>query len=255
MLLFKKFMASLGVGAAKVDTQLEKERYVAGEVVNGKVVMKGGNAAQQIDRINLFLMTEVIKEVDDRKVREEEVLHSFNITEAFTLQEEEEKEIEFSFRLPLDTPASFGRLPIWFQTGLDIPMALDPQDRDHIHVDPSENVQTVLTAVQHDLGFSLRKVEVEFAKNHQIVQEFEFSPGGKFRSDLDELEILFFPKESGLDLVLQVDRRAKGLGGLLAEALDADESYVRTHFTNEELSESPSEVAEKLEQVISRFSK
>jgi len=252
--MFKKMMASLGIGAAQVDTQLEKERYAAGEEVRGKVVMQGGSVEQQIDRINLFLMTEVVKEVDDRKVREDEVVHRFNITDSFTLGEGEEKEIDFSFILPLDTPASFGRLPIWFQTGLDIPMAVDPQDRDYIHVDPSENVQTVLTAVQHELGFKLRKVEMEYARNYQIVQEFEFLPGGKFRSDLDELEILFFPKSEGLDLVIQVDRRAKGLGGLLSEALDTDESHVKTHFSNQELAEGEEAIASKLEQLIERFS-
>lgn len=252
--MFKKMMASLGIGAAKVDTQLEKERYFAGEEVRGKVVMQGGNVEQQIDRVNLFLMTEVVKEVDDRKVREDEVVHRFNITDSFTLQAGEEKEIDFSFTLPLHTPASFGRLPIWFQTGLDIPMAVDPQDRDYIHVDPSESVQTVLTAIQHELGFTLRKVEMEYARSYQIVQEFEFLPGGKFHSDLDELEIVFFPKSDGLDIVIEVDRRAKGLGGLLSEALDTDESLVRTHLTNQELAQGEIHVAKKLEQLIEQFS-
>ncbi|GGD24283.1 sporulation protein [Pontibacillus salipaludis] len=251
--MFKKIMASIGVGAAKVDTQLEKERFSAGEEVRGKVVMKGGNAEQQIDRINLFLMTEVVKEKDDRKVREEEIIHSFNITESFTLKEGEDKEIDFSFKLPLNTPASFGRLPIWFQTGLDIPMAIDPQDRDFIHVDPAEPVQTILTALQHELGFSLRKVEMEEARNRQIVQEFEFLPGGRFRGDLDELEVVFFPQEDGVELVLEVDRRAKGLGGLLAEAFDADESHVRTRLTNADIANGERSVANQLEQLIARF--
>lgn len=248
-------MASLGVGAAKVDTQLEKERFAAGEEVRGKVVMKGGNAEQQIDRIHLFLMTEVVKEVDDRKVREEEIIHRFNIAESFTLKEGEDKEIDFSFTLPLNTPASFGRLPIWFQTGLDIPMAVDPKDRDFIHVDPSESVQTILTALQHELGFSLRKVEMEEARRGHIVQEFEFLPGGRFSGDLDELEAVFFPQDDGVEIVLEVDRRAKGLGGLLAEALDADESHVRTHLSNTDLSKGERSVANQLEQLIERFSK
>lgn len=248
-------MASLGVGSAAVDTQLDKERYAAGEQVDGKVVMKGGNVEQEIERINLFLMTEVVKEVDDRKVKEEQIIHRFNITDSFTLQPNEQKEVEFSFQLPVDTPASFGRLPIWFQTGLDIPMAVDPQDRDYIHVDPADKVQTILTALQHELGFSLKKVEMEQAKNRQIVQEYEFIPGNKFRKELDELEIVFFPSDNGVELFMEVDRRANGLGGLLAEALDADESHVRTQLTNDDLDQGESTIAAKLEQVIERFSK
>lgn len=248
-------MASLGIGSANVDTQLEKDRYMAGETVNGRIMIQGGNVEQQIDGITLFLMTEVLKEVDDRKVREEEVIHRFTITESFTLQAEERKELEFAFNLPDHTPASFGRLPIWFQTGLDIPMAVDPQDRDYIHVDPSEEVQTVLTALQHELSFTLRKVDMEMYKKRYIVQEYEFTPGSLYRKDLDELEVLFFPQENGLELVMEVDRRAKGLSGLFAEALDMDESHVRVHLSNEELAQGQSVVANKLQQVIDHFKK
>ncbi|KGX91630.1 sporulation protein SpoOM [Pontibacillus halophilus JSM 076056 = DSM 19796] len=252
--MFKKIMASVGIGAAKVDTQLEKDRYIAGEEVTGKVVLTGGNVEQQINGIKLFLMTEVVREMDDKKFKENQVLQRFNITETFTLGEGENKEIDFSFTLPENTPASFGRLPIWFQTGLDIPNAIDPQDRDHIHVDPSDKIQTVLTAVQHELGFKLRKVEMEYSKRHGIVQEFEFTPGGRYRSLLDELELLFFPKPDGLEIVMQVDRRANGIGGLFAEALEMDESHLRISFSKQDLNEGPEAVARELGRIIDQHS-
>lgn len=251
--MFKKLMASLGIGSAKVDTQLEKDHYHAGEEVRGQVVVTGGNTEQQIDRINLFLMTEVLREVDDRKVRENISVEQFVIAESFLLKEKEERIIPFSFILPNHAPATYGRLPVWFETGLDIPMALDPQDRDYIQVEPHPYVRAVLDAVSNELGFQLRKVEMESSRRHGIVQEYEYIPTTHFKSDLDELELVFFLNNHGLEVIMQVDRRAKGIGGLFAEALDLDENHVSVSFNNEELKVGLPAIVAKIEQSISRF--
>ena len=66
--MFKKLLASVGIGSAKVDTQLVSDQLLPGEEVRGKVVIQGGGAEQQIEKINLFVMTEAVREKDDRKV-------------------------------------------------------------------------------------------------------------------------------------------------------------------------------------------
>ncbi len=38
-----------------------------------------------------------------------------------------------------------------------------------------------------------------------------------------------------IEVLLQVDRRARGLGGFLSEALDMDESFVRLTFTDRDV--------------------
>lgn len=249
--MFKKLLASVGVGAAKVDTQLEKDEFIPGEEVKGTVVIKGGDVDQSIDAIHLFLMTEAMKEVEDRKVKEKVSLMKYPITQDLIMASGETKEISFSVTLPLHVPASLGRLPIWFETGLDIPMALDPQDRDSIKVTPHPHLEIVLDSL-NTLGFSVRKVEMEYSKQYGYVQEFEFLPSSEFRSYLDELEAVFFLHEDRIETFLEVDRRARGIGGLFAEALEMDENNVNLTFTKEELKDQ-SKVTEQLRATIQRY--
>ncbi|MBO8156376.1 MAG: sporulation protein [Bacillaceae bacterium] len=251
--MFKKILASIGIGNAEVDTQLEKDRYMPGEEVKGKVLIKGGNTEQNIDRIQLFIMTEAVRETDDSKVYESVMIKQYTIGEAFKIGAGEERVYDFSFNLPAHTPPTLGKTKIWVQTGLDVPNAVDPNDQDFIQVDPHPYMETVLTAVTDVLGFHLRKVEMEYSKRYNYVQEFEFTPMKDFRGDLDELEILFFMKDNGLDLVMQVDRRAKGLGGLFAEALEMDESFVKIQFSQTELNQGKHAVAEKLKNIITQY--
>lgn len=251
--MLKKFLASVGVGSAKVDTQLEKDKFVPGEDVHGKVVIKGGDVEQSIDSIHIFLMTEAIREVDDRKVKEKVSLHKYPIDHQETIKEGETKEIPFSIQLPNHTPASLGRLPVWFETGLDIPMALDPTDRDLIEVSPHPYIEKVLEALESYLGFRVRQIEMEHSKRYGYVQEFELAPSGEYRAYLDELEVIFVLHDNHLDVMLEVDRRARGIGGLLAEALEMDESIAKVTLSNQELNGPLDIVARKLQQRIDQY--
>lgn len=51
MSFFKKALASIGVGNAKIDARLEKEDWKQGEEVRGEVVLVGGSVEQQIEEI------------------------------------------------------------------------------------------------------------------------------------------------------------------------------------------------------------
>jgi sporulation-control protein len=252
--MFKKLLASVGIGSAKVDTQLVSDQLLPGEEVRGKVVIQGGGAEQQIDKINLFVMTEAVREKDDRKVYEKVVLGSFVVGESFSIREGETKEVDFQFRLPIHTPPTLGRTKVWVQTGLDVPSAIDPTDKDFVRISPHPYMKTVLDALTNVLGFPLRKVEMEYSRKHRYVQEFEFYPSNEFRRDLDELEAMFFMQEDRVEVVLQIDRRAKGLGGLFAEALEMDENFVRVTFLADDLERGATFIAEKLRGIISRYS-
>ena len=67
-----------------------------------------------------------------------------------------------------------------------------------------------------------------------FVQEFEFTPTTPNRNALDELESIFDVHEEGLDVLMQVDKRAKGLVGLFAEVMDLDEKYISFSVTREQ---------------------
>lgn len=257
MSFFKKVLASVGIGSAKVDTRLETETVRVGGPLRGRVQIQGGQMEQQIDSIYLYLKTQYVKEEKDRKVTQNAEVAKFRITDGFLLQPGETREIPFDFTVPDHTPVTLRRSPVWIETGLDIKMAVDPTDRDPIEIMPHEHMQTVLDALD-ELGFRLREVTNDYAprlgKPLPFVQEFEYVPTTHFRGRLDELEVLFFVKGDDLELLLQVDRRARGLQGLFAEAMNMDESFVRLTLPGHELRRGTRIVAERLKELISSYS-
>ncbi|MBD8028234.1 sporulation protein [Ureibacillus sp. Re31] len=255
MSFFNKMLASIGVGAAKVDTKLEKSSFVAGEVVRGEIEVYGGNVEQNIDTIYLTLYTTYIKEIDDHKVTAKAPIKQFRVTDPFTINVNETKIIPFSFTLPYDTPITVGKTEVWVATELDIRSGVDSDDKDYIEIRPSEIASKILDDVQQ-LGFRLRKAECEqasykYSRNYPFLQEFEFVPtGGSFRGRLDELEIVFLSQTAdSVEILIQVDRKARGFGGFLAEALDADETNIRMTIPKQDLHA----FKEVLQQTIAKY--
>ncbi|MBW9218745.1 sporulation protein SpoOM [Anoxybacillus ayderensis] len=231
--LFNKVLASIGIGSAKVDTKLHESQLSLGERITGVVEVTGGNVDQEIDDIYLSLCATYTKEVDDRKVTKQAIIEKWKIAQSFVIRAGEKKEFPFSFSLPLDTPITVGKTRVWLHTGLDIKNAVDPTDEDYIRVQPNRMMNEVFRAMEN-LGFRLKEAECKEAayyvrKNLPFVQEFEFVPtSGEFRGKLDEVEMIFFPHTpQECELLIQVDRRARGLAGLFAEVLDLDETFVR----------------------------
>lgn len=252
MSLFNKILASVGIGAATVDTKLHKAMFTVGEQISGVVEVRGGNTAQQIDAIYLSLNTNYEKEINDTKVTDTATLARIRINEPFIIEAEEKREIPFTFTLPAIVPMTIGQTRVWIHTGLDIKNAVDPTDQDFIDIVPTNLANDVLRAIT-SLGFRRRKVDCEQAPHylrHQtpIIQEFEYTPtNNTYRHYLDELEVVFLSQsEMSVEILLQVDRRARGLGGFLSEAFDMDESFVRvTLFAGDS-------ITTKLEQAITR---
>jgi len=256
MSFFNKVLASVGIGAATVDTKLEKDQVIPGEEIKGIVEIRGGNTEQRIDDIYLALNTQYVKESDDKKYYVNATIERFRLAAAFTLKANERREIPFSFPLPLDTPVTVGKTKVWVTTGLDIKNAVDPSDKDYLKVVPNSLLNSVLNSLS-SLGFRLREVECEQASYRMrnrlpFIQEFEFIPiAGSFRGRLDELELVFVPTSStAADLWFQVDRKARGLGGFLSEAFEMDETNVRLSVTTNDL---PS-LSSQIESLIRRYS-
>ena len=255
MSIFNKVLASVGIGNAKVDTKLNDSTFIAGEVISGVAEVVGGSTSQQVDSIYLKVYTTYERESNDQKYTDSVAIYAHKLNEPFTIEKAEKKSFPFSFNLPLITPVTMGKTRVWLQTGLDIKNAVDPGDKDMIEVRPNEFIQVALTAAQN-LGFKLRKVDCEEAPRAyrgitKFVQEFEFvATSGPFRGKFDEIEFTFIPK--GLDqveLLIQVDRKVRGLGSLFSEALNMDESFIRLTLSKTDLST----LETKLQREISRY--
>jgi sporulation-control protein len=253
--MFKKLLASVGIGAAQVDTRLFKDSLVPGETVQGEVHIAGGDIAQEIDEIYMYVITHYERESNDSKVKEECVLLKHRLSERFLLQPKERKVIPFAFQLPYETPLTMGRQPVYLRTGLDIKNAIDPGDSDFIEVLPHPLMAKVLEAVKQ-LGFQLYKVDCEYnrylGRTYPFVQEFEFRPTGRYRNRLEELELIFFLKQDGLEILLELDKRARGFLGALEEAFNLDERYIRFRLTQADRSRSVGEIASYLQNVIEK---
>ncbi len=253
----RRLLSRVGIGAATVDTRLEKSEFAPGEEVRGVVEIKGGGTEQEIEGVYLAVQTYYKRESGDDTVTETGTIETTRIANKTTVGPDHAEETPFSFRLPYDTPLTVGRSAVWIQTGLEVTSAFDPSDQDRISVRPNATVRVILDAFER-LGFDLREADNEelphrLRRRLPFGQEFEFvARRGEFRGRLDELETLMFPDERGVDLIMQVDRRASGLGGFLSEAMGTDESYVQTTVTERDAASGADRVAEKLAGAIRR---
>ena len=253
----RRLLSRVGIGAATVDTRLEKSEYAPGEEVRGVVEIKGGGMEQEVESIYLAVQTHYKRESGDDTVTETGTIETTRISGKTTVGANHSEETPFSFRLPYDTPLTVGRSSVWIQTGLEVMSAFDPSDQDRISVRPDATVGAVLEAFER-LGFDLREADNEelpprLRRRLPFGQEFEFvARRGEFRGRFDEIEALMFPDERGVDLVMQLDRRAQGLGGFLSEAMGTDESYVQTNITTQEAAGGADNVAAKLAETIRR---
>lgn len=239
--MLNKLLQSIGIGSAKVDTVLFDRSCTPGGAIEGEVRICGGSSAQDIETIDLAIMTDYEIEVDDHKVTRSVEVSRMRLTDRFTVQAGQELVMPLRIPVPLNTPASLGKSRVWVQTGLDIKSAVDPQDRDLLDVVPHPLVAAFLSSAER-LGFRLHQVDSEKAGYRNagtglpFVQEFEFKPvSGEFRGRLDELEAVFSVSEAGVNVMLQVDRRVRGLASFLSESMGMDESYTGFFYAQADL--------------------
>jgi sporulation-control protein len=256
MSVFDKMLASVGIGSAKVDTRLNHTTLRVGESLEGEVNIRGGSTEQQIDGIYLHLMTQYSKEQGDNTSYINFTLEKYEVSKPITIAPGQQVDVPITLRLPLTTPVTMGRVPVWLKTGLDIDNAIDPKDTDRLEILPHRNMERVLNAVTH-MGFRLKTSTCEYSsrlgQGVPFVQEIEFHPPPSYGIGIRELELMFFLQPKGLEVVVEVDRRGRGLGGLMERALDMDDRRHRLRFSEEELGRGRDFIAQQLSTTISQL--
>jgi sporulation-control protein len=251
MSVFEKALASMGVGAARVDTRLEKATYRQGEIIRGEVFIQGGQTSQMVDEIYLYLVVQYHHE----GTQQDYVVNKFCLTEAFEIGPCETRVFPFEFQLPYDTPVTTGGSLVYLKTGLDIKMAVDPKDTDGIEVLPHPLIDTILHVVEQ-VGFQLSAVEFAFDKfysRHPFVQEYKLVPLGRYQSELDELTMVFYPQAHEVDVIMALDLKAVDLISSMEEALELDERMLRFTVTQKELDRGTGALQTKIEQFINQY--
>lgn len=229
--MLDKILASFGIGAAKVDARLASSTVLAGGELKGEIHIQGGSVEQSISQIYMYLFTYYHQEVNGNDTLHKEVLASYRVSDTLLICPGEKKILPFQLQVPYHTPVSIGKQKVYLSTGLDIERAIDPKDLDPVQVSPDPLMSEVIRQVesigfQHSYDSGICKHVKHIHRAVPFVQEFEFKPT-TYRNSLDELEIIFDVHEEGVDILMQVDKRANGLKGLLEEVMELDEKYVR----------------------------
>ncbi|KHT40258.1 sporulation protein [Vibrio sinaloensis] len=237
--MFGKLKASLGIGAAKVDTVLESMSVFQGETLKGTVHIQGGDVEQQIDAINLKLCTEVKVESDDSVSYQDFIIGKLQAVQPFTIQPGENKQVPFELKLDDETPitalnALKNQCHVWVETTLDIDFAIDPKDRDFVEVKPLPVASRVISAIEQ-AGFSMVKADVEkghlrgsnFSSKSGCYQEIEFRKNGFINKK--EIELSFILDGRVMHCLAEVDRSLSMRGDQYVSftlALDASEAEI-----------------------------
>lgn len=260
MSFFKKVLSSVGIGSAKIDTILLQDEYRPGDDMDVEIHINGGKVEQDITGLYFKLSTKYTKVIEvDTDDGEEEVdtqrtayIYKHEFKENFILQPNEKKVIPLKLTIPHYCPVNLSHATrVNLSSGLDIKAGLDSKDLDEVDVLPGELLSGLLDSLE-ELGFELHEAEnIEFKHNRYnplpMAQELEFKPrSGPYRSKLDEIEIIPFVSEDRLDVIMEVDRKARGFVGFLAEALDMDETKIKFTITHDDLDN----LTETLEEMI-----
>ncbi|MTI79538.1 MAG: sporulation protein [Firmicutes bacterium] len=245
--MFKNILAGLGIDSAKVDLQLEQDHIELGGIVKGKVIFKGGAVDQQLDELSISLVINSEYKHDDSKRPVSQKVAEIKVCDSMLIKAESpEQIIPVEFNLPYNIPISYGKTTYHFETSLEISNAIDPTDEDYIKVLPNRHTKILLDAVSR-LGFRKKTRSGEYNGRYQL---FEYKPTSFMYGKLDEIELIFEAHENRINIMMQIDKKARGLFGGLMDELDLDEKYVSFHLNYDEMN-NVEQVAEKLKDIIS----
>lgn len=212
--VFDKVLSSLGIGAARVDTRLEKKQVQPGEQIRGEVFVRGGETDQRVDDIYLYL----IVHFDKAGKIVPYVMKKVHLCESFVIPAREYRIFPFELFLPYELPMSTGRFPVLLKTGLNIPLAKDPTDLDRIEVFPHPTVSRMLREIEK-ADFLLEKVDSVYDRTvrpHPFVQRFTFRPIGRYHGVVDELDVVFHVSAENVRMEVEVFRGNRSLTSTFA---------------------------------------
>lgn len=218
--MFKQLLASAGIGACKIDTQLDSNQCVPGGSLKGNIQIQGGAVAQQINGFDLALMTRVKVSTDNGEHYQNFCLQRFRLADAMLVEAGSRHQVPFELRLGEELPVT--HLPnhtvgkVWLSTEADIAMAMDPSDNDLLRIDATPLILNCIDAMLA-LGYQLQKIDVEKGylqvpgkrSKSGCYQEFEFRPR-QWLSGIKEVELSFIPDGADVLMLVEVDRSFRG---------------------------------------------
>ncbi|MEU7314440.1 sporulation protein [Streptomyces sp. NPDC007083] len=234
-MVFKRLLGALGVGGPSVDTVLDDGPVRPGGPLAGHVHLEGGSADCEIEQITLELVARVEAEQDDEEHEGVVAFDRLTVGGGFRLAEGERRSVPFTVTLPWETPVTelYGQplgVILGVRTELAVAGARDKGDLDPLRVAPLPAQEGVLEALGQ-LGFGFTSADLELGRIHgtgqtlPFYQEIELSPAPQYAHAVDEVEVTFLAAPSGVEVVLEADKR----GGLFSAGHDAVNRFVVSH--------------------------
>jgi len=253
--MLKNFLASLGFGSASIDLILDSHFVTMGQPATGKIVLKGGEAEQLIEGVEVAFCLASAYNKGDQTVLVNEKISLIDVTsDVFTIKPGETKEYPFRFICPPSLPVSSVNTRYYFQTNLEIKSGLDSQDRDFVDVVPSGLQQHFLNGFKQ-LGF-VHHAEGYTGLKDGGFQIIQFRPTDWLRGEYDEIVFMYKAMETTHSVFgfFELEKKTSGLLGHLIDELDLNEKKGQFRFDPEDLA-SDQKAAETIRQFIIEHSK
>lgn len=224
-MVFERVLRAFGIGGPAVDTVLTSPSTHPGGTLSGQLRIAGGDHDVVIDDIGLALVTRVEAEDGDALVE----FHRASAASNFVLPAGAREDIPFTLQVPWETPVTHlaGKPLAGMRMALRADLSVHSAE---IAVHPLPAQDRILAAFD-GLGFRLRHADVEsggiYGVRQQLpfYQEIEFAAPAELASSMDEVEVTFVADESGMEVILEFDKR----GGLLSEGRDVYARYRVEH--------------------------
>ncbi|MEV4342799.1 sporulation protein [Streptomyces sp. NPDC049590] len=234
-MVFKRLLGAIGAGGPSVDTVLDGGAALPGGALTGRVLLRGGGSAVDIEHIGLELLARVEAEHAEGESEGSVVFERFTVGGGFRLGEEEARELPFSVPLPWETPVTelHGQalgIVLGVRTEVAVAGARDKGDLDPLAVRPLPVQEAVLEAFG-GLGFGFRSADLEYGRiggtGQQLpfYQEIELTPAPQYAHAMNELELTFLASSAGVEIVLEADKR----GGPFSSGHDALTRFTVRH--------------------------
>ncbi|GBF33503.1 sporulation-control protein [Desulfocucumis palustris] len=236
--MFKRLMASLGVGSSKVNLVLDKEQYHIGEPLKGRIIVEGGNVDQEINTLDVDL----VMKFNIRGKQFSKTVETIKVARNFYVKAKETREVPFEHYLPFHYPVSKGSVAYYLLTRMDIARAVDTGDTDAFTVMPGKDMALIMDALSA-LGF---REKIGSGKIEKYGQEFDYYPTGLFEDKLKGLGVKFFREEQNIKMFLELGVAGGHMipakhhtelaippGILAGESVEKVAGYIREFIENE----------------------
>ncbi len=133
--MWRDFFSSIGIGSVKIDTVVNEKTAAPGETISGQVFLKGGQADEPVEKIQilLYLQYEEVREDSDFSWHDKHIEEiTINVNKA--IKAGEKNTIPFFVSVPENGPKTDEKHKWFIRTKAFIGQAVDPEDEDEIIV-------------------------------------------------------------------------------------------------------------------------